>query len=414
VSELLSPDKPAAPKTADDINDLFKELDTDVDEAREIKEPPTKEEKEIKEPKKDKDDDSDEEDEGLDLVEDEEDDEKLDLKSDDDIDVAAPPRKREILAKYPDIFKTFPFLEKMLYRDKRYSELFGSFDDAEEAAEQVQSFKEFEGQLLAGDTATILGEIKESDPKAFDKIVDNYLPTLYKVDKDAYFHVINGYTKRIIVEMATEGKKLQNDDLIAAAALINQFFFQSTEFTPHKPRTTQEKDSAKEEVEKERLDFVKERFETARDDMQTRVDNKLRATINEYIDPRGNMSSYVKKNAIADAMSNLQELMGDDASMVKSMDNLWRSSFESKFSKDSLTRIESFYLGRAKRLLKSAIIKARTEALKDATPSRKSREDDEEEAPRKRGIIPAGRPSRPKAETGMKKGESVAEFFSRD
>src|SRR5258708_6881820 len=134
-SEVLAPEgKLAAPKTADDINDLFKELDAEP-EKKEVKEPKPKEEK-IVEP--------DEEDDELELIEPDEDIEKIDLKeSDENIDVEAPPRKKEILKEYPELFKKFPFLEKMMYRDREYSQLFGSFDDAKEIAERSESFNQF-------------------------------------------------------------------------------------------------------------------------------------------------------------------------------------------------------------------------------------------------------------------------------
>src|SRR5205809_968317 len=88
-SDVLAPEgKPATAKTADDINDLFKEIDTE--EVVEKKEPKEKEEKPEKE------------DEELELIEPEDEIEKLDLKEpEEEIDVEARvlPRKREILSK---------------------------------------------------------------------------------------------------------------------------------------------------------------------------------------------------------------------------------------------------------------------------------------------------------------------------
>lgn len=421
MSELLSPNSvgvkedkgPSKGKTADEINDIFNDVTDDKTEDEPIKKTP-------KETPPDEDDRDSEEDDDLELVDDEEDeDEVLDLKTPEtDTDISVPPRKKEILKEYPEIFKKFPFLEKMLYRDKQYSELFGSFDDAKEIAESAQNFKHLEDQLLSGNTEEVLSEIREADPKVFDSVVDNYLPTLYKVDKEAYFHVVNGVTKRLIVEMASQGKKDNNDKLTEAALIINQFLFNTNEFTPHQNRTTKSDDNPeKREVEEERLNFVRERFETSRDEMQGRVDNKLRATISEYIDPSGRMSSYVKKNAVSDAMKHLRSSLANDTGLVKSLDQLWRTAFDTKFSRESLSHIESFYLGRAKRSLKNAIIKARSEALKDSSPREKKNDDkdDEVETPRRRGTIQTGRPSQPKASRNeMKKGETVAEFLSRD
>lgn len=415
MPETLSPDtKIPSPKTADDINDLFKTIDTEEPERKE----PKKEEK--KEPKEKEEDEPrviEDEDEELELVEPDEDIDKLDLKSDDEVDIEAPPRKKEILRKYPELFKDFPFMEKILYRDKQYNELFGSFDDAKELAEKSDTFNQFENQLLAGNTEDVLRNVKEVDEKAFNIIVDEYLTTLHKVDKEAYSHVVGNLNKRLIMEMVQEANDTNNDDLKQAALLVNQFVFGSSKFTAPTRRVEKDKDAEHSEAEEERLSFVKERFESARDDLQTRVDNTLKATISDYIDPKGVMSSYVKKNAVADAMKILSSSIASDSSVVKNLDKLWRSAFESKFSKDSLGKIQSYYLSKAKGNLKNAIIKARTEALKDAKPSHNREETDveeqEENSRRPARIIAPGRPSQPK-KNEMKKGESVMDFFMRD
>jgi len=401
-------DKPKGNHSADDVFELL----NDDKETQEIEEKPIKE---VREPKEE------DEEEGLKLSEDEEE-EKLDLSVDEDnLEIDAPPRKKAILKDFPELFKKYPFLEKMMYRDKQYSELFGSFDDAKEIAERAESFNELESQLLSGNTEQILREIKDTDSKAFDLIVDDYLQSLAKVDKDAYWHVTGNLNKRLIMEMWEEANSSGNEDLKQAALLVNQFVFGTNKFTAPSRRVqkNEEADKAKDEIEQERLSFVRERYESSRDEMQTRVDNKLRATIADYIDPRGSMSDYVKKNAVKDAMTYLGETLSNDESISNNLKKLWRDAFDSKFSRDSLSRIESFYLGRARMALKSAILRARAEALKDNPLRHRDRSDDEneevEETPRIPRKIATGKPSQSKGKNdGPKKGESVTDFFMRD
>src|ERR1035437_4632831 len=294
------------PKTANDINDLFKEIDVEdkkVPEKKEVK-PEVKEDNEE-----------------LELIEPDEDIEKLDLtENPDELDVEAPPRKKEILKDFPELFKKYPFLEKMMYRDREYTQLFGSFDDAKEIAEKSDNFNQFESQLLSGNTEEILKGVKDADEKAFNIIVDEYLPTLAKVDKEAYFHVVGNLNKRLIMEMVQEANDTNNDDLKQAALLVNQFVFGSSKFTAPTLRVDKTVDKVSSEAEQERLSFTKERFETSRDELQTRVDNTLKATISNYIDPKGNMTPYEKKNAVADAMRILNSSIASDASVVKNLD----------------------------------------------------------------------------------------------
>lgn len=407
TTEVKGPSK----LTADDINDLFNK--PDESEELDNKEP------KVKADKVDDADDKEEEDDDLALIEpDDEKEEKLDLSDKEEVEIDTPPRKREVLKKYPELFKDFPFLEKILYRDKQYNELFGSFDDAKEIADKAEVFNNFEQQLLAGNTEDVLRNVKEADSKAFDNIVDNYLQTLAKVDKDAYFEVVGNLNKRLIMEMVKEANETENDDLKTAAQLVNQFVFGTGKFTAPTKRVDSSKTDETSEAEKERLNFVKERFETSRDDLQLRIDNTLKSTISEYIDPKGTMSPYVKKNAVADALKIVNASLGRDTGVTRNLDKLWRAAFQAKFSQDSLNKIRSFYLSKAKPSLRSAIMKARAEALKDAPPQRgkevKEEEIEEERTPSQRRNIPPGRPSQPKSKNEIKKGESVTDYFMRD
>lgn len=414
-SQVNVPKAPPA-KSADDVLDILNTVDDEI--------PP--EDKTPARAKPDKEDEpppDDKEDDELELVEPDEEVEKLDLtKEDDDLTIDAPPRKKEILKEYPELFKKFPFIEKMLYRDRQYNELFGSFDDAKEAHERAENFSEIEKQLLAGSTEQLLRDVKESDERAYNIIVDDYLTTLAKVDREAYLHVTGNLNKRLIMEMVAEAKESDNKELQEAAVILHQFIFGNSKFEPPKSRVdrSSENNEEKNKIEQERIAHEKERFEEARDTLQTRVDNTLRATVSEYIDPRGNMSSYVKKNAINDAMRYLGELINQDKSVQKNLDRLWRAAYENRYSRDSTGKIQSYYLSRAKANLKQAIMKARTEALKDRPANRDKETDDEtreerEETPALRRRIQTGRPAPARTEKGqMKKGESVTDFFMRD
>lgn len=416
VSSVVDSKTPAL-KSADDIFDSFKELDV-KDDSKKVP--------------SDDNDDKDDKDDGLKLIEPDDDEEKLDLKADDDddeekevkvdadeeIEIDAPPKKREILKKYPEVFKDFPFLEKILYRDKQYTELFGSYDDAKEIADKAEIFSTFENQLLSGDTVEILKNVKEADSKAFDTIVDNYLLSLSKVDKDAYFEVVGNINKRLIAEMVKEANDTGNDDMKQAALIVNQFLFNSSKMQEFTRRVDKTNTTEKNEVEQERLNLVKERFESARDDLQSRIDNTLKATISEYIDRKGSMTAYVKKNAIADALRITNSVLSEDSSVGKNLNRLWRNAFDAKFSKESMSKIQSYYLTRAKPALASAIAKARAEALKDMPPrERKEKEtvEEDESSSSSSRRLPPGRTSPPnKSKNEMRKGESVADFFARD
>lgn len=388
--------------------DLLDDILTPDDDALDTEDKDDKETKDDKDDKaKDKDKDKDIDDE-IELKEDKENDDTIDAE---DIKIDTPPRKKELLKAYPDLLKKFPYIEKMMYRDKQYQELFGSFDDAKDASEKADVLDGFEKNLLSGSTEELFGRIKESDPKAFDKVVDNLMPTLFKIDKEAYYGIASDMVKRVIVRMVTEGKRINNEQLQDAAALVNQFVFGSSEFEPPKDRTKPAQDD---ELETERAKFQSERLEAAIEEVGTRVTNTIKNTVTEYIDPKGEMTAYEKKNAIADALRIIDEEIDGDKSFKQQLDKLWKASIGDKLSQKSKDRVRAVWLGKAKTLLKTAITKARAEALKDRKGSRKS-SDDTESDNRSRRPIPTGHsaPSR-SGKLERKPGESAMDFLMRD
>src|SRR5215471_8169350 len=128
--------------------------------------------------------------------------------SEEQLELVTPVRRRDILKKYPNIFKDFPYLEKAYYREQQFTELLPTIEDAKAAVEKSKVLDRFESDVTSGNTETILRAVKETSPDAFLKIVDNYLPTLAKVDEKAFFHVIGNVTKHTIINMVNEARRL--------------------------------------------------------------------------------------------------------------------------------------------------------------------------------------------------------------
>jgi hypothetical protein len=418
--------------SADAIMDLFNRED-----APEEKKPAKKEEVKDEEKKDEKDedelelkDDEDESEEKLDLKEkkeeleeeEEEKDEKDEEGKDEKEELEAPPRKKEIEKAYPGIFKKFPFLEKMLYRDKEVTELFGSFDEAKEVASKVERLNEFETELLGGKTEGVLKSVKEADPKAYDKIIDDYIAVLERTDKDAFLDVSENIVKRVIMGMVQAADKSQSSnaakskELKAAAQELHDYMFGvGTEWSDPKVRVADKEENKDNELEEERKNFMQERFLVARNDLQSRIDNVLKATISEHIDPKGLMSAYEKSNAVRDTLEAIHQLAGNDAAFKKNLSILWKNAAGAKFNQASLEIIRKNYLGKCKSVAMSAIKKIRSTALAGKTTTKVKDEEDKEETSRERKSVTAGRPAQStKKANGRKQGESIEEFFGRD
>lgn len=347
---------------------------------------------------------------------------ELEGPSDELLELKTPVPRREILKKYPNLFKDFPYLETAYYREQQYTELLPTIDDAKKAVEKSNTLDKFEGELMSGSTENVLKAVATENKDAFYKIVDEYLPTLAKIDEKAYNHVLGTVIKHTIMCLVNESNRSKNDSLKTAAHLLNQFVFGSSEFEAPTKLAKEKGSSEKgeqDEVTRERREFTKQRFESTREDLNGKVSGMLKATIDANIDPKKSMTDYVRRTASREALETLTGLVERDSRFKSLMDRLWEKAFESNFDRESTDRIRKAYVSKAKTLLPSVIKKARNEALRGL--GKRVKDEDETEEPSSEGTSRrTERPAAPKSAGKIKSakdipaGMSTLEFLNSD
>lgn len=370
------------------INFLEDDGDNDDGEVLDLGKPS----KESKTPKdkqssKEEDDDDDETVDNDDEEKDDLDDLEEDLKEpdDEDLELMTPARRKDILKEFPDLFKKFPELERSYFRERKYTELLPTIEDAREAVEAKQTLDNFEAALAKGEIKDILKSVKDTDVNSFHSLVDNLMDHLREVDKDAHLHVIGNIFKQGLTNAFAEGKTSGNETLKAAAHVMYQFLFGTSDYEPpQKLARVPERNEEAERIAQERENLQRERFEGVRDNLATRLDNTLKATIDANIDPRGSMSEYVKRNAVREAGEKVRELIKNDTRFRQILNQYWVRAAKSNYSKESVEAIRAAYLSRAKTLLPTVLKTVRNEALKGV--SRKAKDNEEVETPRKKGL----------------------------
>lgn len=317
--------------------------------------------------------------------------EELEVPDEDKLELITPPRRKEILTKYPEIFKEFPGLETSLYRERAYSEIFPTIPDAKEALERAKALDSYEEEIMSGSTESLLTDVRDNDKEAFSKVVDNYLPTLYKVDESAYYHTIGNIIKHTIMTMVKDGRESGAEELIQAADVVNQFIFGTKQFTPPSRLSREEAkaDSKETEQDEREMKFLERQFDGALDTITTKTDNILKSTIDKNIDPNESMTDYVRKHAVSEAFDTLEKVMSEDTRFRTILDKLWERAFNDGFSTESMDKIRSAYLSKARTLLPAIIKKSRNDALKGL--GKRVREEDDTDRKDKKGPLPVGR-----------------------
>ncbi len=392
-------------------------------ETLELEETPDKgkKDKSEKTEEKPKDKEGEEEEEEVSLEDELE--EELEEVDEEKLELIEAPSRKEILAAYPDLFKKFPQLEKSIYREKAYSEILPTIQDAKEAVEKSQILDSYEKEIMGGSTESLLSTVKDNDKEAFAKVVDNYLPTLYKVDQHAYYHTIANITKHTIISMVRDGKEQNNEELSNAAAILNQYIFGTTTFThPEKLSKDDVSGESKEkdaEISRREKEFVERQYNAAVDDIGTRIDNTLKATVDKVIDPNGSMTEFVKKVASRQVLESLEDIIKKDTRFRGIYDKLWERAANSNFDKESMDRIKSAYLSKAKTLLPILIKKSRNEALKGLNRS-KDNDDKDRKGPlpvgktRSSTTLASGKTNKDSGSKSIPKGMSTLEYLNQD
>lgn len=382
-SDIAPAEVPVEDKALDkeSVIELLGEDDGKEPETIELDEDKKAGKKDTKEPK------GDEEEEETTLEDELE--EELEEPVEDSLEIIEPPSRKEILTAYPDLFKKFPALEKAMYRDKAYSEILPTIEDARIAAEKSTLLDEYEEEIQKGSTESLLSAVKDNDKETFAKVVDNYLPTLFKVDEHAYYHTIGNVIKHTIISMVRDGESQKNRDLANAASVLNQYIFGTSQFShPQKLSKSEIQDDgtrAKEEEITTREKALAERqFNSTLEDLSTRVDNVLKASVDKFIDPNDSMTEYVKRTATKDVLDNLENLIEKDVRFKSVYDRLWERAYENDYDKESMDKIKAAYLSKAKTLLPVLIRKSRNEALRGLNRNSGDSKD-------KRGHLPVGK-----------------------
>lgn len=365
IKFLAEDDKPEDDKI--DLEDKPKKAKDDKfkSKAEDDKSEDDEEEKELSEEDDEENEDDDEEES--------EDDELEDLLDEteepeaDKLELSTPIRKKEILKKYPNLFKDFPYLETAYYREQAFTQILPTIDDAKEAVQSRDILNAFEADVKKGDTEKLFTGLKNSSDESFKKAIDNLLPTIAKVDKDAYLHLTGNITKMTIIGMINEAKTSGNETLQAAAVILNQYVFGSSNFTPMSTLAKNEsaKDNSEEvKLSREREEFRKEKYNDAKSNVDTKFQNSLKATIEANMDPKDSMGAYVKKQAVREATEKVKDLMEKDTRFKTILKQLWDFAEKSRYSPDSLKRIETAWKSKARPLLQTVIKQTRNEALR--------------------------------------------------
>lgn len=352
---------------ADEIGEDLDEL-SDIDELKEEEKEEKEEDKELEEKEE----------------EDPEDKEEIE----EDLPASSPrPRIADIKKEFPELFKKFPGIRDAIIREDKYTQEFSTIQDAKDAKEKAESFDYLQSDITAGNAEKFLEAVNSFDPKGAEKFVDNFIPSLYKVNEKLYWNTITPILQRFVRSMHDDGKRTGNDNLVNSSLYALQFMGMDEKGLEIKQTRPSEPSEKEKELSAREQKIEQDLYLTALNSIDRDVSIEIKSEIAKLIE-KDNLSVYEKRSFAKDILESFNEAMNADKQHNALMTAMWQKAQKGGYNKELTERIKTAYLSRAKSVLPSIRSKVRKEVFASKSEPKKKVEKEPEEKQEKRTASP--------------------------
>jgi len=321
----------------------------------------------------DEDGESEEDDSEKESEEDEEDEE-----SDEKIGTGyGKPTYRQLVAKYPKIFKDFPGLRNTFFRERDYSKLFPTVEDARESYEHLNKLKAGEQRISQADPGDFLDLLGEYDVNKQRRFINDFLPALLAKNRPAFQAVTEPVIRHMIKSAYGDGKRNGNNNLMNSALNVHEWMFGDDKIdAPSRPlhqreERTNETDPEKEELRRQNQEILRGQHQNFVDTILTNSSKTITNIVQKNLPE--DVSPFLGRSITRDVMDELASVLRDDPAHRSNMERLLKQAAANRYSQEWKDRVSSAYLSRAKLALPTIIKKVRSQALKGSNGSNKPR-----------------------------------------
>lgn len=256
---------------------------------------------------------------------------------------------------YPDLFKKYPEMRDVIFRDQAYTKVLGSVEEAREAAQKAEIFDFMDQKLTQGDPTPLIKSLNDS---ALERFSTSILPALAERNPEMLMKATKPLIMNLIRNMDKENDgSVEGKNKAAAARILKRFLYGGDYSIPAKEDAL-EPDSVRQEREKlqgqqDRLWQEKaDDFRTQRDDFTHR---KLSELVSSQLDPTNAMAKGVRKALVDRVIADIGDRLANDEVHMSNMNALMRRAAKSGYSRQLIGQQVNAYLARARHLVGSAV-----------------------------------------------------------
>lgn len=272
---------------------------------------------------------------------------------------------KAIKAKYPTIFKDFPDLRDAFFREREFSKVYGSVDDAVEAATKSGYYDSFVSAVDKGDVGMLMDAVIEMGDSQAQAFVENFLPAVEARSTKALGKITAPFVHRAIRFVFEDGKNMggeRGQNLMVAARYMAKHLFNEENPERLHGQLQAEPSPERQELENQRRQFATQQFEVASSDVERVIDNRLQRDVIKHIDPNGAMNEFMREALAEKVIKELQDVIVEDKAHLTRMTSLWRRATKEAYNGESKARIVSAFLARAKQSMPSVVARIKAQA----------------------------------------------------
>lgn len=322
----------------------------------------------------DQDDNTDQDDQDDDEDKDKDKDKDKDDDDTDDARQASGVRFKDLKKEFPEIFKKFPGLPEIIKTERSFKEIFGTVEEAKEAAGEAEFFRDLESSIMSGDAEKFIESVSKGKPEAFTNFAEDMVERIRTTDDRLYARITTPAITAVLKNAIASGEAAGNQNLVNAAKFVAKYIWGKTEIPEIAARVKPQEDD---KLKKEREDFENEKVKDFQQDVVSRCYSSLADEIKGKIDPKDKrITPYLKNNIIRDVRDQINKKLDNDVRHNRTMDSLFERAKKANFNRESRGQFTTAYLQAAKALMPSVAAKVIREAVGEAPPKDKNKEND--------------------------------------
>lgn len=270
------------------------------------------------------------------------------------------PSWKDIKEHYPELAKNKDFRE-MFHREKAYSEVFPTVEDARDSAEKSNVFDFFDNSLSEGNPQVLLNAL---NPPTVAKFAENVLPALYQVHPELFARAVNPMIVEILNNISDRADQTGDKNLKTSILNVAKVIFGEFKIPARVKRTVDpELEREKRDLRSERERLIATQRNTFLESSDKSIKRQLSEAILDGIDPRNSLSEFTRNAILDKVLDETREELNNDKAFKSKMQHLFRLAERAGFPPDYKPRLISAYLGRAKAIALGLRAKHRAAAI---------------------------------------------------